>query len=307
MQTFTTISLSIATGIATVTLDRPDRLNAFTDEMEAELTAAYDLCDADDDVQVIVLTGSGRAFCAGMDLVDGADAFDAWRTSVTAPPGTQYEVDGETLPMRRDGGGRVVLRMYACRKPIIAAINGAAVGVGATMVLAADIRLASDRARFGYVFNRRGVVPESCSTWFLPRVVPIQVAMEWMLTGRVFPAAEAHEHGLVRSVHAPDNLLAAAYELAREIVESTSPVSAALTRQLVWRMLGAPHPMLAHTAETNALNVRGVSADAREGFAAFLDKRPPKFPDHVSTHMPDVVTDLLPESDFDATKLRGQR
>ncbi|WP_312008785.1 enoyl-CoA hydratase-related protein [Nocardioides alcanivorans] len=163
-----TLRYAVQDGIATITLNRPDRLNAFTDEMEAELIEAFDRVDADDDVRAVILTGAGRGFCAGMDAVDGGDAFTAWRTSGTAPAGTQYDVPGDELPRRRDGGGRVVLRMFECRKPIIAAVNGAAVGVGATMILAADIRLASENAKFGYVFTQRGVIPESCSSWFLP-------------------------------------------------------------------------------------------------------------------------------------------
>jgi enoyl-CoA hydratase/carnithine racemase len=205
-----TLTLSAADGIATITLNRPDRLNAFTDEMEAELVAAFDATDADDAVQAVIITGAGRGFCAGMDTVDAGNAFVAWRTSETAPEGTQYDVPGHDLPVRRDGGGRVVLRMYESLKPIIAAVNGPAVGVGATMVLAADIRLAAEGAKFGFVFNRRGVVPESCSSWFLPRVVPMQTAMEWVLTGRVFPASEAMAHGLVRSIHPADELLPSA-------------------------------------------------------------------------------------------------
>jgi enoyl-CoA hydratase/carnithine racemase len=302
---FSTLRLDVVDGIATLTLDRPDRLNAFTDAMETKLIAAFDRCDADDDVRVIVLTGAGRAFCAGMDLVDAGDAFVAWRGSATAPAGTQFDVPDDALPMRRDGGGRVVLRMYDSLKPIIAAVNGPAVGVGATMVLAADIRLASEAARFGFVFNRRGVLPESCSTWFLPRVVPMQVAMEWVFTGRVFPAGEAHEHGLVRSLHDPDDLMPAAHALAREIADHTAPVSAALSRQLMWRMLGAPHPMVAHTAETHALNLRGLSDDAREGFNSFLEKRPAVFPDRVSVDLPDVLTGLLTEPGFDPTTIRA--
>jgi len=301
------VTVTVADGIATLLLDRPERLNAFTDQMEEELVAAFDRCDDDDEIRVVVLTGAGRGFCAGMDLVDAGDAFVAWRGSDTAPTGSQFDVPGEELPYRRDGGGRVVLRMYDALKPIIAAVNGPAVGVGATMVLAADIRLASDTARFGFVFNRRGVLPESCSTWFLPRVVPMQVAMEWVLTGRVFPATEALAHGLVRSLHATDDLLPTAYALAREIADNAAPVSAALSRQLMWRMLGAPHPMVAHTAETHAINRRGVSADAREGFSAFLEKRATDFPDRVSADLPDVLTGLVPDPVFDPTTIQSRR
>jgi enoyl-CoA hydratase/carnithine racemase len=293
--------------VATIALNRPGRLNAFTDAMEVELIEALDRCDLEDDIRVVILTGDGRAFCSGMDLEDAGNAFVAWRGRDDAPEGSRFEVAGEDLPMRRDGGGRVVLRMFDCLKPIIAAVNGPAVGVGATMLLAADVRLASDQARFGFVFNRRGVVPESCSTWFLPRVVPMQVAMEWVLTGRLFPAAEALDRGLVSGVYPQDDLLPAAYALAREISDNTSPVSAALTRRLMWRMLGAPHPMTAHTAETHALNVRGVSADAQEGFEAFMQKRPAVFPDRVSTDFPDVMSGLLEEPVFDPALIQEAR
>lgn len=297
------VQLSVADGIATITLNRPDKLNAFTDEMEWGLIEAFDRTDADDDVKVVVLTGAGRGFCAGMDLSEGDDAFFSWRTSATAPAGTQYDVPGEELPMRRDGGGRLVLRMYASLKPIIAAVNGPATGVGATMLLPCDVRLASTEAKFGFVFTRRGVIPESCSSWFLPRVVGMQTAMEWMLTGRVFRADEAHEHGLVRSLHGPDELLDAAYALAREIVDNTAPVSASLARQLMWRMLEADHPVRAHEIESLGINLRGVSADLQEGFTAFLEKREPVFPDRVSTDLPDLFRSM-PQPEFDPAPLK---
>ncbi|WP_134765640.1 crotonase/enoyl-CoA hydratase family protein [Nocardioides sp. 1609] len=296
------ITLEVADGIATVRFDRPDRLNAFTDVMEAELMAVWDAVDADPDVRVVVLTGTGRAFCAGMDLSESAEAFARWRASDTAPPGTTYDVPGQDLPVRRDGGGRVVLRMFDLDKPIIAAVNGAAVGVGATITLPCDVRMASETARFGFVFNRRGFVPESCSTWFLPRVVPMQTALEWVYTGRVVEAAEAHERGLVRSLHAPEDLLPAAYALAREIADSTAAVSTALTRRMMWRMLGAEHPVVAHTAETLGINLRGVSADAHDGIAAFLEKRAPVFVDRVPDDVPDVLA-AFPAPVFDPSDL----
>jgi enoyl-CoA hydratase/carnithine racemase len=283
-----TLQVAIDGAIATITLSRPDRLNAFTDEMEQELIDALDLLDADDAVRCVILTGQGRAFCAGMDISAGGDSLAGWRSSATAPPGTQFDVPGQDLPIRRDGGGRVVLRMYASNTPIIAAINGPAVGVGATLVLAADLRLAADDARLGFVFGRRGVVPESCSSWFLPRLVGMQTAMEWVLTGRLIGAQEALAKGLLRSVHPAAELLDAAYGLAREITDNTAPVSTALARQLLWRMQGARHPMAAHHAETLALNLRGVSADAREGFAAFVEGRTPVFEDAVSRDLPAV-------------------
>jgi enoyl-CoA hydratase/carnithine racemase len=297
------VELEVSEGIATITLNRPEFLNAFTDEMEAGLIEAFDRTDADDDVKAVILTGAGRGFCSGMDVSDGDAAFTNWRTSETAPEGTRYDVPGESMPMRRDGGGRVVLRIHASLRPVIAAVNGAATGVGATMLLPCDVRLASTGARFGFVFNRRGIVPESCSSWFLPRVVGMQAAMEWVLTGRVFDAQEAHDHDLVRSLHAPEDLLGAARALAREIADNTAPVSVSLSRQLLWRMLEAEHPMQAHQVETLAINLRGVSADLQEGFTAFLQKRSPVFPDRVSADMPDLFRSM-PQPEFDPAVLK---
>jgi enoyl-CoA hydratase/carnithine racemase len=285
------ISLEISEQIATITLQRPEALNAFTDFMEAELIEALDRCDSDDSVRAVIITGAGRAFCAGMDLSDSDATFDSWRDSPTAPPGTKYDI-GESLPLRRDGGGRVVLRMFALNKPIIAAINGHAVGVGITMTLAADVRIIADDAKVGFVFTRRGLVPESCSSWFLPRLVPLQAALEWVLTGRVFDAAEALDKGLVRSVHPAGEVVSVARALAREIAQNTSGVSIALARQMLWRQLGTAHPMLSHEIETLALNLRGVSDDAQEGISAFIDKRRPNFADRVPQDVPDVLSSL---------------
>lgn len=296
------IALTVENGIATVAFARPDRLNAFTDTMEEELLEVLDRIDADDAVRVVVLTGQGRAFCAGMDLSDSSEAFTLWRTSETAPAGTTFDVPGEDLPVRRDGGGRVVLRLFDLDKPVIAAINGPAVGVGATILLPCDVRLAANDARFGFVFNRRGFVPESCSTWFLPRVVPMQTALEWVYTGRVFGADEALAKGLVRDVYTADQLLPAAYALAREIADNTAPVSTTLARRMMWRMLGAQHPVIAHTAETMGINLRGVSRDARDGIAAFLEKRDPVFVDRVPEDVPDVLAHF-PAPEFDAADL----
>jgi enoyl-CoA hydratase/carnithine racemase len=296
------VELAVADSIATITLNRPESLNSFTDEVEIALIEAFDRTDADDDVKVVVLTGAGRAFCVGMDLGHGADAFAQWRGADDAPEGSQYPVEGEDLPVRRDGGGRLVLRIHSSLKPVIAAVNGPAVGVGATMLLACDLRLASETAKLGFVFARRGIVPESCSSWFLPRVVGMQTALEWVLTGRVFPATEALERGLVRSLHAPADLLPAAYALGREIADNTAPVSASLSRQLLWRMLEADHPMVAHQVETLAINWRGVRPDVREGFEAFLEKRTPVFPEKVSTDLPAIFASM-PEPEFDPTAL----
>lgn len=288
--------LEVADGIATLTLDRPDRLNAFTGRMMHEIIAAFDETDANDEVRVVVVTGAGRAFCAGADLSEGAKTFDyAARTdslSSRAGQDSPVRADGTVDYAHeavRDGGGRVTLRIFDSLKPVIAAVNGAAVGVGATMQLPMDIRLASTEARFGFVFARRGIVPEACSSWFLPRLVGISRAMEWCATGRVFTADEALAGGLVRSLHAPGELLPAARALAREIADNTAPVSVALTRQMLWRMLGADHPMEAHRLDSRAIYARGRQADSKEGVLSFLEKRPARFPDRVSADMPDFV------------------
>lgn len=256
--------------VLTVTLNRPDRLNAFTATMGDELIDAIDRADTDDDVRAVVLTGAGRGFCAGADLRSGGATFD-------------YADD----TAHRDNGGRVSLRLLDSTKPVIVAFNGPAVGVGVTMTLPADIRLASADARFGFVFARRGIVLEAASSWFLPRLVGISRALEWATTGRIFDAKEALEGGLVRSIHPPEELLPAAYAIAREIADHTAPVSVALNRQMLWRMLAADHPMTAHVLDSRAMQARGASDDAKEGIAAFLEKRPAVFPDRVSADLPD--------------------
>jgi enoyl-CoA hydratase/carnithine racemase len=276
---YSSIRLEVDSRVATITLDRPEKLNAFTETMRRELIDAFDRTDADDEVRVVVVTGSGRGFCAGSDLGGGAGSFD-----YAAP-----SADG-SIP--RDGGGTVALRIYDSLKPVIAAINGPAVGVGITMTLPMDIRLASVDARIGFVFNRRGLVPEAASSWFLPRVVGISQAMEWVATGRVFDADEALRGGLVRSLHAPDQLLEAAYALAAEIAEHTSPVSVAMSRQLLWHMLSEAHPMAAHRADSLAISYRGTSDDAHEGVSSFLEKRPAVFPGKVSAGLPDLFPDF---------------
>ena len=272
---FEQIRYEAADGVLTITLNRPDRLNAFTETMMSELIAAFDASDADDDVRAVIVTGEGRGFCAGADLAMGGETFD-WRERAAA---------GE---VPRDGGGRVVLRIYDSLKPVIAAINGPAVGVGITMTLPMDIRLAAEGAKIGFVFARRGIVPEAASSWFLPRLVGISQAMEWVATGRVFDAAEAQHAGLVRSVHPPPELLGVAHDLAREIAGNTAPVSVALARRLMWRGLGAAHPMAAHRADSRAMFSRGQSADAAEGVTSFLEKRPASFQDRVSDGLPDL-------------------
>jgi enoyl-CoA hydratase/carnithine racemase len=281
---FTEITLDVADNIATITLNRPDKLNAFTVTMMRELIAAMDITDSDDNVRAVIITGAGRGFCAGADLSSGGETFDGSANGVVA-----QSVTGPANERIRDGGGRVTLRFFESRKPLIAAINGPAVGVGATMTLPMDIRLASTSAKFGFVFARRGIVPEACSSWFLPRTVGISKAAEWCFSGRVFPADEAHAAGLVRSLHAPEDLLPAARELASEIAANTSAVSVALTRQMLWRMLGADHPMEAHKVDSRAIWELGRGPDAREGVISFLEKRPPQFSSSPVSDMPDFV------------------
>ncbi|HEX5852205.1 MAG TPA: crotonase/enoyl-CoA hydratase family protein [Solirubrobacteraceae bacterium] len=271
------VTTDVAENVLTITLNRPERLNAWTGQMGAELMAAFDRADADDDVRAVIVTGAGRGFCAGADLAGGGETFDY----------KQRDSAGAAAP--RDNGGQFTLRVFQCTKPVIAAINGPAVGVGATMTLPMDVRLASEDARMGFVFARRGIIPEACSSWFLPRAVGISRAMEWVSTGRVFSAQEGLEAGLLRSLHPAGELLDAAHALAREIVENTAPVSVALARQLMWRMLGAEHPMLAHRADSRGMFSRGQSADAVEGITAFLDKRPASFPDRVSDGLPEIM------------------
>jgi enoyl-CoA hydratase/carnithine racemase len=269
---YETIRYDVDDGIATITLNRPDRLNAFTETMERELISAFDASDADDAAHAVIVTGEGRGFCAGADLGGGGDTFN--------------EGEGDQTP--RDGGGRVVLRIFDSLKPVIAAINGPAVGVGVTMTLPMDFRLAVPGAKMGFVFTRRGITPEACSGWFLPRLVGISQAMEWVATGRVFDSEEAHRGGLVRSLHAPEELLPAARELAREIADNAAPVSVAMARRLMWGGLTVNHPMEVHRADSLAIFIRGRSADAVEGVTSFLDKRPAVFPDLISSGLPDL-------------------
>ena len=276
-----TTRYAVDLGIATITLHRPDRLNAYNPRMRIELEALLDETDADDAVRVVVVTGGGRAFCAGADLSSGGDTFDR-----NAHPEDPLRESLRVGDVYRDGGGTTTLRMYRSLKPIIGAINGAAVGVGVTMQLPMDIRMASSAARFGFVFARRGITPEAASSWYLPRLVGMQTALEWCLTGRVFGADEALARGLVRSVHASDELLPAAYTLAREIADNAAPVSVALTRQMMWRLSATPHPMFAHRVDSRSIQARGRSADVREGVEAFLQKRPAVFTDRVSSDMP---------------------
>src|SRR2546423_11691708 len=273
---FEQIHTELADGVLQITLNRPERLNAWTAVMARELMEAFDQSDADDEVRAVIVTGAGRGFCAGADLAAGGETFD-YRARGAG---------GETAA--RDNGGQFTLRVFDSKKPVIAAINGPAVGVGATMTLPMDVRLAAEAAKIGFVFARRGIGPEACSSWFLARVVGISRAMEWVATGRVFSAREALEAGLVRSLHAKDELLGAARELAREIADNAAPVSVALARQMMWRMLGAEHPMVAHRADSRAMFARGQSADAVEGVTSFLEKRPANFSDRVSAGLPEI-------------------
>ena len=279
MNNFTQILYGVADGVATITLNRPEKMNAFTVTMMQEMCAAFDLIDADDAVRAVIVTGSGdRAFCAGADLTpDGGGQVFA--------SGSAVESLGDERV--RDSGGRLTLRIFQCTKPVIAAVNGAAVGIGATMQLAMDMRLASDTARFGFVFARRGIVPEAASSWFLPKIVGISQALEWCMTGRVFDAREALAGGLVRSVHTPGELLAEANRLAREIADNTSSVAVAMTRAMLWRLSAEDHPMDAHKIDSRAIYRRSRSGDAQEGIASFLEKRSPVYPDKVSTDLPD--------------------
>ncbi len=283
-MTYNSICYEVEHRIATITLHRPDKLNAFTPEMMDEMIDVFDRIDADDDVRAVVVTGAGRAFCAGADLSAGPTAFVFDESEELIRPDGSYNYSAAAV---RDGGGRLTLRIFKCLKPVIAAINGPAVGIGATMTLPMDIRLASTDARLGFVFSRRGLVPEACSSYFLPRVVGISQAMEWCATGRVFPASEALDGGLVSSLHAPEDLLPAARAIATEIAANTSPVSVALIRQMLWRGLGFTDPMDAHRIDSRGIFNRGRSRDVAEGITAFFEKRPPAFPERVSTDMPD--------------------
>ena len=296
---FQEIIYEVADGVATITLNRPDRLNAFTPTMMQELLDAFDRVDADDDVRAVIVTGAGRGFCAGADLERGGETFD-WRARAdgdATPSGSEVRAKGvspgETprdggQEAPRDGGGRVSLRIYDSTKPVIAAINGPAVGVGITMTLPMDVRLVAEGAKIGFVFARRGIVPEACSSWFLPRIVGISRAMEWVATGRVFDAREALDGGLVRSVHPREAVLDEARSLAREIADNAAPVSVAVARRMLWTMLGADHPMAAHRADSRAMFSRGQSDDAREGVTSFLEKRPARFTDRVSDGLPEL-------------------
>ena len=274
---FEHITYHVDNRILTITLNRPERMNACTAQTYEELIAAFDQADADDDVKAIIVTGAGKAFCAGADLQRGADTWGA-KSELTDLSKQERYVG--------NGGGRIVRRMFDCHKPIIGAINGAAVGVGITMTLPMDIRLAVKGAKIGFVFASRGIVPEACSSWFLPRIVGISKALEWCYSARIFKTEEGLEAGLFRSLHEPDELIPAARALAQEFVDNSSAVSMTLTRHMMWRMLGAPHPLDAHEIDTAGMNALGQSSDAKEGITAFLEKRKPNFRDRVTQNLP---------------------
>jgi enoyl-CoA hydratase/carnithine racemase len=281
-EKFENLLYDVSDGIATITFNRPDRMNTLSVPMMMEIVAAIDQTDADDAVRVVIITGAGdRAFCAGANLSQGTSAFD-----YASHGGVRdwLKVNG----IFRDWGGRMSLRLFDSVKPIIAAVNGAAAGIGATLQTAMDIRLATTTAKFAFPFARRGIVPEAASAWFLPKLVGLPTALEWCYTGRLIPALEARDRGLVRSLHEPKDLMPAAREIAREIVENTSPISVALIRRMFWRLAGAAHPMEAHRADSRAVHYRGPSADVKEGVASFLEKRKPNFPGKVSDGLPDI-------------------
>ena len=289
-MSYETILYGVSNYVATITLNRPEKLNAYNALMQRELVSAFDAVDRDDEVRAVVVTGAGRAFCAGFELSKGAEAFDPRTLDEGKTLGeSRFNADGSphySGASNRDIGGLLALRIFRCLKPVIGAINGAAIGIGATMQLPMDVRLASEDARFGFVFSRRGVVPEAASSWFLPRIVSPSKALEWCFTGRLIDAKEALGGGLVRSIHPDAELLPAAHALAQEIADNGAPVSVALTRQMIWRGLCLAHPMQAHRIESRLLVDRGMSQDTREGVASFLAKRPPAYPDRVSSEMP---------------------
>ncbi len=289
MTEFTQFNFEVDKGVALVTFNRPEKMNTFNPLVMTEMIRLFDVTDADDSIGAIVVTGSGKAFCAGAELgVAGGDTFNYNKRDNSR----EEIING----VRRDGGGRVTLRIFNSLKPVIAACNGAAVGVGATMQLAMDFRMASTSARYGFVFARRGIVPEACSSWFLPRLVGVPTALDWIYSGRVFDAQEAKDKGLVQSLHAPDELAPAAVEFARKLTEKSAPVAVAVSRKMVWSMLGAPHPMYAHRIDSRGIQTRGASADVKEGIESFMQKRDANFPNKVSADVPDIFP---PEPQFE--------
>lgn len=292
-MTWKSIKLNVEDNIAVVTLSRPDKMNALTAEMIHEFVDVLDRCDSDDDVKAVIVTGDGRAFCAGADISGGSESFADVSNDDARNPDGSVNYSSEAV---RDGGGFITLRLYDMKKPVIGAVNGAAVGAGSTMLLPMDYRIASETAKFGFVFARRGIVPESASTFFLPRLVGISQALDWCMTGRVFGSQEALDGGLISKICSPETLLECAHTIARNIIDNTSPVSIALTRQMLWKSLGWDHPMDAHKLESRGVFSRSTSADAQEGVASFLEKRPAKYPQSVAKDMPDFYPWWEPEN-----------
>jgi enoyl-CoA hydratase/carnithine racemase len=290
---YTTLDYAVDDRVLTLTLNRPERLNAFTVTMADELEHAFRRASVDDTVGAIVVTGAGRAFCAGMDLAATGNVFglDETQRPTLADLHDRLE-DPAILRGVRDTGGRVVLAIYDCMKPVIGAINGAAVGIGATMTLPMDVRLAAEGARIGFVFGRLGIVPEACSSWFLPRLVGIPQALEWIYTAEPFDAAEGVRAGLLKAAVPADRLLEEARKLAHRFIDHRSPVAAALARQLVYRNVAASHPLEAHRVDSLAM-WHLSQGDGAEGVRAFLEKRPPQFKSQVSTDMPEFVAEWL--------------
>ena len=289
MPEFETLRYEIEDQVLTLTMNRPERLNAFNSRMQGEFLEALDHADADDQIRTVIVTGEGRGFCAGADLGKGAETFDYDNQTeeAKADRASNEGRQGNSNAWLRDGGGLLSLRIYEFNKPIIAAINGPAVGVGVTMTLPMDIRIASTKARIGFVFSRRGIVPEACSSYFLPRIVGVSKALEWAYSGKVFDADEALQGGLVRSLHEPEDLLPSARSIASEIAENTSAISVTMIRHMMWRMLGADHPMEAHKVDSRGIFHLGREADAREGVVSFLEKRPPNFTLKLSEDLPE--------------------
>jgi|TARA_B100000809_G_scaffold243922_1_gene269370 enoyl-CoA hydratase/carnithine racemase len=289
MPEFETLRYEIEDQVLLLTMNRPERLNAFNSQMQREFLEALDHADTDDEIRAVIVTGEGRGFCAGADLSKGAETFDYDNQAEEAKAdraSNEGRQEGSNAWLR-DGGGLLSLRIYEFNKPIIAAINGPAVGVGVTMTLPMDIRIASTQARIGFVFSRRGIVPEACSSYFLPRVVGISKALEWAYSGKVFDADEALKGGLIRSVHEPEDLLPTARAIASEIAENTSAISVTMIRHMMWRMLGADHPMEAHKVDSRGIFHLGRGADAREGVVSFLEKRPADFTMKTSEDLPE--------------------
>ena len=274
---FSTIKLERHENLALLFLNRPEKLNAFTFLMMEELICAFDLIEEDDTFNAVIISGIGRGFCAGADLSSGKNTFN--------PSFDNFAVQEDDF--RRDSGGILTLRMYKFLKPIIFACNGPAVGIGASMQLPGDIRIASEDARFGFVFNNRGIVPDACSSWFLPKIVGISKALDLTFSGRIIDSKEALDIELISSIHKPENLINDAKKIAQELVEKSAPVSIAITRQMLWRSFGQAAPYEAHVIESKAIDSRGASDDAKEGVNSFLEKRPARFKNLISSDMPD--------------------